>query len=528
MIYKNWGVDPLSAIPDVDDLRPACDKAGSCDFVRYLSYLSDRETNIEVARSLMVHARDRRLKDAKTDKGKEKWLKVVDLRNIVYNHKDSSGVLSGKQDPPAHRARTLQQSPGETSDSQLPNGTGVQRDDAVPSGPGFRPYSCSPGAYVLHRHRPHRPTIPNINIKRQRPEDLPDGQPLLKRPRYNKVANTNRDLLDISGSRNSLEYIAHTSALCTTSSEAISHSTTFTKKPFEGPDQGEKLANANVVAGEVALENTKRPTESAPQVYPKTGSHHTARIPTVSSSSDTRTHLRRTSSPETASHTFSSPVTRMLGKITTDFTDSLFLLHAVVRIYAKTDTARSYAQALDAAADDVLESVKTFGSRVERIIKGNIELCHTHDQRVSPAGSKRLQDGPDVHRENEGEQAATTTESTVVDVEITDQIDRSSLHSSRSSVSPTKEHIETSMLESLPKAHPESTTRQQGDEMGVLNPFPQLPTSFPRGHLDPAQELLRNPWSSELSLHVPYQRATLREMQVNGSRTSRAPDCKSE
>lgn len=85
-LSQNWNLDPLSAIPEVNGLRPIDLDDIGMDFERYLAYIFECEEDVSIVQALMIEERDRRLEGKGQYKEKDKRLKDGDLKAIYERH----------------------------------------------------------------------------------------------------------------------------------------------------------------------------------------------------------------------------------------------------------------------------------------------------------------------------------------------------------------------------------------------------------------------------------------------------------
>jgi len=269
----------------------------------------------------------------------------------------------------------------------------------------------------------------------------------------------------------------------------------------------ERLARAKALAVQVALLDTQGLEGSSDLGFgSKSYDHATPSTPSVSSLSDAPAKPAITQSLTEKPTRRKSPLHHMLEKMTIDFTDNLFFLHGVLRTYADTDAARASGEALDLAAGDVLQAIKTFSKRVELINEGGI---------AQPSLVK-LRSAPAVHGNDLGASDITSEEEQREAGGVEDPMHEESEQERITAVaeagwmkfrSPGTGDIEDAMLEDFPELRPQPARHDQGEvtgrsgavaeEIAKSEVVPKGRTSFKAAYIDPFEELLRNPWSTE-------------------------------
>ncbi|KAI9870732.1 MAG: G1/S-specific cyclin cln3, partial [Pleopsidium flavum] len=388
-IKRNWNLDALSAIPDIDGLRPAHIDTVTVDFVRYLGYISHYEKDVKVVQASMIDEQNRRVESKKIIEEKDKLLKLSDLKNIherykrdlVKTPKDPDG--ESLQDDDTEGRRT------ETGHTELPGGETDDSTLSILNSEDFRSLEGSSGRSSTTIHstvyveQPDQSEFYSLREKRPRSPDANDPQAVTKRV---KILDELYHACQQPQENEKLSWAPK--ELARPSSRTPKHDRTLTpieQAASKSAGFDERLARAKTLADQVGLLD-RQPVEGLPDVGYRSNSYDyiTPSTPSVSSLSDGPARpLIAQSFPENPTQP-KDPSHHMLDKMTTNFTDNLFFLHGVLRTFADTGSGRASGEALDLAAGDVLEALKIFRRRVELIIEGDITQPFLVEQQTAP------------------------------------------------------------------------------------------------------------------------------------------------
>ena len=348
-IQENWGLDALSAIPDVDGLRPISVDAVSTGMFRSLAYISSHVKDVRVFQAAILDQRKRRLETKKFLGEKDKLITVMDVRRVCERYRAGLiNSLSGKAIVPStdndKKSKDLRR---KATESQVVDDGSVRTKVSISDGTfhsseeslsdsGTTIHSC------IHVTQPQEFDTDTVLNRRKTDNDEESSRPTKRRKHSNRRVTGRGDLPFTIA-------VAHELPENADDAKELS-----TPRPWH--------KKITPLAAYLIIQLSKSDRRSSP--YPCTPSKSV-----ISPQSASLTEQIVNQSPTTQK----DPLKHMLDKITTDFTDNLFFLHGVLRTYADADTARARASALDAAAAGVLDSMSAFRKKVKRINEEDIE-----------------------------------------------------------------------------------------------------------------------------------------------------------
>lgn len=348
------------------------------EFVHYLNFLSNYEKDVRVVQALMIEERDRRLRDEVYYEESDERLKDRDLYAIIVRCKKAQGKPLRLRGGVPYRVVKSQRNRHETSQSQVQNGGDGESSWLNLNGGDLRNFETSSNGSsttlhtVINVAQPEESVDASPKLLRRRLADEEELSRLPKRRKYSIGVFTAGGRSKEVKLQTAIWVGAHSPGLHDVSPNQDPFSIRVKSESSEEVVDTPKLSITKALYQEITplkTRLTKKPFELEHRSQPYHSYHHTPNTPTVSFLSTSPTHHTPTKSPLAPK----DPLTHMLEKITTDFTDNLFFLHGVLRTYADADTARARADALDGAAADVLESLGNFRSRVEHISAEAIE-----------------------------------------------------------------------------------------------------------------------------------------------------------
>ncbi len=490
-VSRNWNLNPLSAIPEVNGLRPIDLDDVSMKFVRYLAYISECEEDVSNVQALMIEERDRRLKDKGQYEEKDNRLKTGDLKAIYERHYEGPFQTPQGKGCVVHKDEDPQGQWRETSQYHVRAG---QAQRTIPSTWDSGGFQTSEGS----SSRSSTPLFDTIHV--MQPERLDD-------------VSTSRKRRDITDDHISPRFTKRPKPLVTTSGQVTemqppSPATYWPMFPgLRKYSQGlhkrrdvveHEAREDNVVTQCVAME--RPPAVEAMHVEAQLSrgcletqkrslsNRRTIRTPTMSPLSDGPTEQPEIEPSTTTVTMRRDPIHHMLDKITTGFTDNLFFLHGVLRTYADADTARARGEALDAAAADLLVSISTFRKRVELISEGFVERPYLPPSESIPATHERLSKPPTTA----GDRTARGAVSGKYGIQVDTRLGERGYSLSQGSRSPEEQDDESTARKDSTERRAETVSRKPCSEEADASAGPE---EVPK---DPLAELYSNPWSAEL------------------------------
>lgn len=430
----------------------------------------------------MIDERDRRVESKDQYKEKDKRLKDGDVKAMYECHyKGRSQALRGKDwvdheddDSQEHRRKTShdQDHAGKKTISSTWDSGGSRTSDGSSSG------SSTP-LLLRSIHVTQSGIFHDSGTSRKRRE-ITGGHVSPRHTKRPKPLTASPQVTELQ-QPSSFGFETLLSSPQNVSSGHLSRRCVVEDESWEGDIVGQYVPREKTSAGAAVLLDAQSPRGSLELRKRSLSRHRDLSRPTISPLSDGPTE-QPASKPATRMSTRRDPLSQMLDKMTTGFTDNLFFLHGILRTHADVDTARARGEALDAAAADLLESMNVFRRSVELIGEGIVERPALALPEINPARPDKSSERP---------APAGEKMSYCVLEEYGEWVyPRNGEKGYWLARSPSEQDVETTMRNASPEHRAAPVSRKpESEKTGVI--------AVPDGDFrDPLEEIFSNPWST--------------------------------